>query len=46
MSTQGYIATRIVPGSVNAFEFFDFIVEDVVSARGLYCLMSNIIFSS
>ena len=31
MSTQGYIATRIVPGSVNAFEFFEFIVEDVVS---------------
>jgi uncharacterized membrane protein len=31
MSTQGYIATRIVPGSINAFEFFEFVVEDVVS---------------
>ena len=31
MSTQGYIATQIVPGSVNAFEFFEFIVEDMVS---------------
>ena len=31
MSTQGYIAPRIVLGSMDAFEFFDFIVEDVVS---------------
>jgi transposase len=30
MSTRGYIATRIVEGSMDAFEFFDFIVEDVV----------------
>lgn len=30
MSTQGYLATRIVPGSVDSFTFFDFIVEDVV----------------
>ncbi|PPR01443.1 hypothetical protein CVT24_001906, partial [Panaeolus cyanescens] len=30
MSTQGYIATRIVPGSVDSFTFFDFIVEDVL----------------
>lgn len=46
MSTQGYIATRIVPGSVNAFEFFEFIVEDVVSEYTRVCLMSNIIFLS
>jgi hypothetical protein len=31
MSTQGYIATQIVSDSVNAFEFFEFIVENVVS---------------
>ncbi|KAF7373112.1 Tc1-mariner class transposase [Mycena sanguinolenta] len=30
MSTQGYIATRIVEGSMDAYEFFDFIVEDVI----------------
>jgi hypothetical protein len=30
MSTKGYIASRIVMGSVNAFDFFDFIVEDMV----------------
>lgn len=31
MSTEGYIATRIILGSMDAYEFFDFIVEDVVS---------------
>ncbi|KAJ7705751.1 hypothetical protein B0H16DRAFT_1346061 [Mycena metata] len=30
MSLQGYIATRIVEGSMDAYDFFDFIVEDVV----------------
>ncbi|KAJ7038443.1 hypothetical protein C8F04DRAFT_874612, partial [Mycena alexandri] len=30
MSTQGYIATRIVEGSMDAYEFFDFIIEDVL----------------
>ncbi|KAJ6542171.1 hypothetical protein DFH09DRAFT_856086, partial [Mycena vulgaris] len=30
MSTHGYIDTRIVLGSMDASEFFDFIVEDVV----------------
>lgn len=30
MSIEGYIASRVVLGSVDAFEFFDFIVEDVV----------------
>jgi hypothetical protein len=30
MSTRGYIATHIVEGSMDTFNFFDFIVEDVV----------------
>lgn len=33
MSLKGYIATRIVEGSMDAYEFFDFIVEDVVRTR-------------
>ncbi|KAK6969656.1 DDE-3 domain-containing protein [Favolaschia claudopus] len=35
-STQGYIATRIVEGSMDAYQFFDFIVEDVVRKHSLY----------
>jgi hypothetical protein len=31
MSKQGYIATHVIPGSLDTFAFFDFIVEDVVS---------------
>jgi transposase len=31
MSVDGYISTRVVEGSVNAAEFFDFIVGEVVS---------------
>lgn len=34
----GYMATRIVPGSVNSDEFFDFIVHDVVSC--IYAIIS------
>ncbi|KAJ7027209.1 hypothetical protein C8F04DRAFT_909973, partial [Mycena alexandri] len=30
LSLEGYIATRIVLGSMDAYEFFDFIVEDVL----------------
>ncbi|KAJ7614931.1 hypothetical protein FB45DRAFT_842170 [Roridomyces roridus] len=29
MSVRGYIATRIVEGSMDAFQFFDFVTEDV-----------------
>ncbi|KAJ7195586.1 hypothetical protein C8J57DRAFT_1547220 [Mycena rebaudengoi] len=36
MSTQGYIATRIVLGSMDAFDFFDFIVEDVLPLMNPY----------
>ena len=30
ITVDGYIGTRVVPGSVDGDEFFDFIVEDVV----------------
>ncbi|KAJ6512594.1 hypothetical protein C8R45DRAFT_812659 [Mycena sanguinolenta] len=36
MSMQGYIATRIVEGSMDAYEFFDFIVEDVIPEMNPY----------
>ncbi|KAJ7612760.1 hypothetical protein FB45DRAFT_803322 [Roridomyces roridus] len=29
MTVRGYIATRIVEGSMDAFQFFDFVTEDV-----------------
>jgi len=29
MSKAGYLAAHVVPGSLDSFEFFDFIVEDV-----------------
>jgi transposase len=32
MSKTGYLASRVVPGSLDSYEFFDFIVEEVVSA--------------
>lgn len=35
MSVDGYISTRVVEGSVDTAEFFDFIVGDVVSAPTL-----------
>ena len=31
MSVDGYVATRVVNGSVDTAEFFDFIVGEVVS---------------
>lgn len=31
LTVDGYLAVRVVPGSVDGAEFFDFIVEDVVS---------------
>ncbi|KAF8151376.1 hypothetical protein B0H34DRAFT_664506 [Crassisporium funariophilum] len=30
MSTQGYLVIHVIPGSVDSFAFFDFIVEDVI----------------
>jgi hypothetical protein len=30
ITTEGYIASRVVPGSFDAFEFYDFVAEDVV----------------
>ena len=31
MSKQGYIAMKVVPGSFDSFDFFDFISENMVS---------------
>ena len=31
LNIGGYVATRVVPGSVDSDEFFDFIVHDIVS---------------
>ena len=31
ITIEGYIATRVVPGSLDSFEFYTFIAEDVVS---------------
>jgi transposase len=31
MSKRGYLAAHVIPGSLDSFAFFDFIVEDVVS---------------
>jgi hypothetical protein len=31
MGMDGYIAQRVVEASLDSFDFFDFIVEDVVS---------------
>jgi len=33
MGVEGYVATRVVEGSVDSDEFFDFIVNEVVSAH-------------
>jgi len=30
MSKKGYLTVHIIPGSLNSFAFFDFIVEDIV----------------
>jgi transposase len=41
LSVDGYIAQRVVPGSVNSAEFFDFIVENVVRQLSLMCVQSR-----
>ncbi|KAJ7614235.1 hypothetical protein DFH06DRAFT_1146383 [Mycena polygramma] len=41
MSMQGYIATRIVEGSMDAYQFFDFIVEDVVRQLAIFLLVPH-----
>ena len=42
MSVDGYVGTRVVPGSVDGDDFFEFIVEDVVSKFFLlHCLSYN-----
>lgn len=42
LTTEGYAAVRVVPGSVNGEEFFDFIVEDVVSTFNTCIPWNNI----
>ena len=32
ISQRGYIAAKVVPGSFNSFNFFEFVAEQVVSA--------------
>ncbi|KAJ7705199.1 hypothetical protein B0H16DRAFT_1668265 [Mycena metata] len=36
MSMDGYIAQRVVEGSLDSYDFFDFIVEDVVPEMGVF----------
>ncbi|KAJ7106367.1 hypothetical protein C8R44DRAFT_638728 [Mycena epipterygia] len=36
MSIDGYIAQRVFEGSLDSFDFFDFIVEDVVPEMGVF----------
>ncbi|KAF8234979.1 hypothetical protein L208DRAFT_1259131, partial [Tricholoma matsutake] len=36
MSVTGYLATCVVPGSLNSFAFFDFIVDDVLPQMKTY----------
>ncbi|KZP32788.1 hypothetical protein FIBSPDRAFT_656379, partial [Athelia psychrophila] len=36
LSVDGYIATRVVPGSLDGDEFFDFIVHDVLPKMNPY----------
>jgi len=47
LSKTGYLATRVVPGSLNSFSF-DFIVEDVVSyflTGGLSVLITRLVIA-
>ena len=37
ITTDGYIAAHAVPGSFDVFEFYDFIVENVVNLCVIYC---------
>lgn len=39
MSKDGYIATKVVPGSFDSLDFFEFISEDVVSVSWLIPVM-------
>jgi hypothetical protein len=36
ITIDGYVATRVIPGSFNAEEFRDYITEQVVSPFNLY----------
>jgi hypothetical protein len=40
MALDGYIAQRVVEGSLDSFDFFDFIMEDVVRSSFTTMLQS------
>jgi hypothetical protein len=35
ITVGGYIAVRVIEGSVDGAEFFDFVLNDLVSIKGL-----------
>ena len=45
LTTDGYLATRVIEGSYDADEFYSFIAEDVVSIFYFSCRMTrNLLF--
>ena len=40
ITTAGYIATTVVPGSIDSFDFYTFIAEEVVSSFSSDCLLA------
>lgn len=43
LSKNGYIVVKVVPGSFDSFDFFDFIAEQVVSSFYVSNILHNII---
>ncbi|KIJ29175.1 hypothetical protein M422DRAFT_269442 [Sphaerobolus stellatus SS14] len=43
ISVNGYLTVRIIPGSVNAAQFFEFIVEDVLPRMSRYPLDNSVL---
>ena len=46
LTVDGYIAVRVVEGSINGAEFFDFILNDVVSLHGYVLIFAYDFLSS
>jgi hypothetical protein len=44
MTIDGYLAARIVEGSFDSQEFYDFVAEEVVSLQHFLCLLRSWIF--
>jgi len=42
ISRQGYIAAKVVPGSFDSFDFFEFVAEQVVSVSFVLIESSNL----